>query len=80
MNMLVFPVISGCLAVLYGIFTRAQILKLSAGTERMQSIADAIQEGAKAYMNRQYTTITIAALILAVLLFGLFYFSAKSSH
>jgi len=74
MNMLVFPVISGCLAVLYGIITRAQILKLSPGNERMQAIADAIQEGAKAYMNRQYTTITIAALILAVLLFGLFYF------
>jgi K(+)-stimulated pyrophosphate-energized sodium pump len=73
MNMLLFPVICGCLAVLYGIITRSQILKLSAGTEKMQAIASAIQEGAKAYMNRQYKTITIAALLLAVLLFGLFY-------
>jgi K(+)-stimulated pyrophosphate-energized sodium pump len=73
-SMLLFPAVCGVLAVLYGIITRAQILKLSPGNERMQAIAAAIQEGAKAYMDRQYRTITIAAVILSAILFGLFYF------
>jgi K(+)-stimulated pyrophosphate-energized sodium pump len=72
MNLL-FPTACGLLAVLYGVLTRAQILRLSPGNERMQAIAAAIQEGAKAYMDRQYRTITIAAVILSLLLFGLFY-------
>jgi K(+)-stimulated pyrophosphate-energized sodium pump len=60
---------AGVLAILYGIITRNQILALPAGTAKMQEIADAVKEGAKAYMNRQYTAITIAAVILAILLF-----------
>lgn len=61
----------GCaaLAILYGIITRSSILALPAGTEKMQEIASAIEEGAKAYMNRQYTTIAITAVILAIVLF-----------
>jgi K(+)-stimulated pyrophosphate-energized sodium pump len=56
------------LAILYGITTRQWILALPAGTQRMQDIAAAIEEGAKAYMNRQYTTITLAAIVLALVL------------
>jgi len=45
---------AGVLAVLYGIWARASLLKASTGNERMNEIAGAIQEGAKAYLNKQY--------------------------
>ena len=49
---------------MYGLFVGFGILKLDPGNERMQSIAAAIQEGAAAYMNRQYLTIGYAGLVL----------------
>lgn len=63
-------IILGCagLALLYGFLTTRCVLSLSAGNERMQEIASAIQEGAKAYLNRQYTTIGFVGLGVGILL------------
>ena len=56
------------LALLYGVVSVNWILGQSSGSERMQSIAAAVQEGAKAYMNRQYATIGIVGVVLFVIL------------
>ncbi|MGH8167465.1 MAG: sodium/proton-translocating pyrophosphatase, partial [Woeseiaceae bacterium] len=59
---------AGVLAVLYGAFSVQWILKQPAGNERMQAIGLAIQEGAGAYMNRQYLTISMVGVVLFVVL------------
>src|SRR3982750_867673 len=59
----------GLLAVLYGIFTAMQVLRAPAGNQRMQDIAAAIQEGAGAYLTKQYTTIAIVGVLVAALVF-----------
>jgi K(+)-stimulated pyrophosphate-energized sodium pump len=59
---------AGILAILYGLVSVQWIMKQPAGNERMQEIAQAIQEGASAYMNRQYTTIGVVGVVLFVVL------------
>jgi len=60
---------SGVLALLFALYTFASILKESMGTPKMKEISEAIQEGAMAYLNRQYKTLIPFALIITVLLF-----------
>ena len=59
---------SGVLALLYGLISAQWVLRQPAGNERMQEIAQAIQEGAGAYMNRQYLTIGVVGVVLFVIL------------
>ena len=63
-----FALISGILALLYGVYLILWILRKPTGNDRMREIAAAIQEGAMAYLRRQYTTIAIVAVVLIALI------------
>ena len=67
-----FILLCGLAALIYGLITSRQILSLSPGNEKMKEIAKAIQEGARAYLNRQYITISIVGLIIFVIIWILF--------
>ncbi|HUJ03900.1 MAG TPA: sodium-translocating pyrophosphatase [Rhizomicrobium sp.] len=69
---LILVLASGVLALIYGGWTIRSVLSMSPGNERMQEIAAAIQEGAAAYLNRQYTTIAIAGALIFILALAIF--------
>ena len=58
----------GIIAVLYGVVTASRVMAADAGTPKMQEIAQAIQEGAGAYLRRQYTTIAIVGVVVLIIL------------
>ncbi len=64
----IFALIASIIAIVYGLFLVSSIMKKPTGNEKMREIASAIQAGAKAYLNRQYKTITIIALVLFIVL------------
>ena len=66
--MLLLAIAAAVLAIIYGVVQTQRLMSASAGTEKMQEIASAIQEGANAYLKRQYTTIAIVGVAVCVLL------------
>ena len=70
MNPVFIAIACGVIALLYGILTSQQVLRSSPGNQRMVEVAGAIQEGASAYLRRQYTTITIVGVIVAVVVYA----------
>ena len=68
---LILSITCGTLAVLYGLFTTRQVLAADPGSERMREIAEAIQEGANAYLNRQYRAIAVVGIVIGGILWAL---------
>jgi K(+)-stimulated pyrophosphate-energized sodium pump len=65
---LIVAILCGVLALAYGVYTTREVLAADAGTARMQEIAAAVQEGARAYLNRQYLTIGIVGIVICIVL------------
>jgi K(+)-stimulated pyrophosphate-energized sodium pump len=68
MTTVYLAILCGVIAVVYGFVTSGQVLRASPGDARMQDIAAAIQEGASAYLRRQYTAIAIVGVVVAAVL------------
>lgn len=61
-------IICGLVALLYGVVASKSIISADAGNEKMREIASAIQEGAAAYLNRQYITISVVGIVVTIIL------------
>ena len=77
-TMQIFILLCGLTALLYGFITSRQILSLSSGNDKMQEISKAIQEGARAYLNRQYMTIGVVGVIIFILIWLIFGLSSAA--
>ena len=72
-----FALVAAVTGIVYGLYLAMWVFKLDAGNPKMQEIAKAIQEGAGAYLNRQYRTVGVVAAVLFVVLWGAGAFSDK---
>ena len=66
---LVLAIVAGIVGLLYGVLQTMSLMKANTGNDRMREIAAAIQEGAAAYLKRQYTTIAIVGVVIVILAF-----------
>ena len=67
-NILLLIILCGFVAIIYGYITGKQILKAKSGNKKMKEVAEAIQIGARAYLNRQYKTISIVGLVVLIII------------
>ena len=74
MNPIIFAIICGLSSIIYGIFISKSILSSDSGNKKMREISLAIQEGANAYLNRQYLTISYVGFAIFILIFYFFNF------
>ena len=74
-NWLWYAIACGVVALIYGVYASRSVLAASPGNERMQEIARAIQEGARAYLNRQYRAIAVVGVVIFVILWVLLGFT-----
>ena len=72
MNLVVFSIITSLASIGYGLFLTAEVLKNPRGSNKMNEISDAIEEGAVAYMKRQYKVVAIIGLIIFAGLYFIF--------
>ena len=72
-----FALVAAVTGIVYGLYLAMWVFKLDAGNPKMQEIAKAIQEGASAYLNRQYKTVAVVAAVLFAILWGAGAFSDK---
>jgi len=70
-NIMILIIAAGFLSIIYGVWAIRSILIADTGSERMQEIAVAIQQGASAYLNRQYRTIALVGIVIAGIVAGL---------
>lgn len=70
-KVVLFALAAGCLGVLYAIMTALWINKQGSGSARMKEISDAVKEGATAFLNREYKTVAVVAIILAGVIFAI---------
>ena len=68
MDLYQLVILCGVLALVYGVYAVRSILIAPTGNERMEEIASAIQEGAAAFLNRQYTAISIVGVVIGIVI------------
>ena len=68
------------IALLVAAYFALQVLRADQGTPKMREVSDAIREGAEAFIKRQYSTITMLAIVLAILIFGVYLFAGKFDY
>ena len=66
--MLYLIILCGLIAIAYSVWSAREVLSADAGTARMQEISAAVQEGATAYLRRQYTTIAAVGVVVFIII------------